>query len=519
MKNGYRVAFLISVLICVALAAVSGWLWTRLKQSPTEGSVSAMPIQPQQTPAADTSPQPATQTEIPVAPVHLTPQRMQAIGVKIGTLQLKTSADEIRGYGNVLVNERKTAYVQTRFTGWIRKVFADATGEFIRQGQPLFTIYSPDVIATEQDYLLAKSNAAKLQQSSISGVAQGAASLLDAAKARLFQWDISPEEIRRLDESGRLANELTINSPVSGYITERTALPNAYVQLETKLYTVADLSQIWVYAQVFQSDSGKIKPGDAAGIIVDGFPAKVFRGRVDYLLPQADMSTRTIPVRIVFDNPDLQLKPGMYVNVSIKLPTQMQLFAPASAVFRSGTRNLIFVYSGDGNIEPREVEIGSQSGDEIPILKGAKAGAQIVTSANFLIDSEAQLQAAAGAFAPPPPAAGGAAAMNAPQANIDITTDPSPPRKGNNTVRVRLTSQDGKAISGAEITITFFMPAMPEMGMTAMKTVINAADKSGGMYEGKGELGAGGTWQVTIAARLNGQPIATKQMTMATGGM
>lgn len=213
----------------------------------------------------------------------------------------------------------------------------------------------------------------------------------------------------------------------------------------------------------------------------------------------------------------------MYVNVRVKLPLGNQLVVPATAVFHSGTRSLLFVNKGEGQIEPREVELGPSFADQFVIRKGVRRGEQIVTSANFLIDSEAQLQAAAGAFMPPPPGAGAAAAMNAPaqsQANVELTTDPTPPHKGSNTVRVRLTSQDGKAITGAQVMVTFFMAAMPAMGMSAMKTAINAADEGGGMYEGKGDLGSGGTWQVNVTATLNGHAVASKQLTVnATGGM
>ena len=294
---------------------------------------------------------------------------------------------------------------------------------------------------------------------------------MQAAKERLSQWDIPASEIEKLDTTGKVITNLTINSPVSGYVTEKNVLSNMYVQPESKLYTVADLSEVWVYAQVFQNDAGKIKPGDPAEVTVDAYPGKVSRGRVDYLLPQVDMTTRTLPVRLVFPNPGLKLRPGMYVNVKIGLPLGRQLVVPASSVFHSGTKNLLFVYRGEGRIEPREVEFGPRIGDEIVVVKGIKPGDQVVTSANFLIDSEAQLQAAAGAFMPPPPGAGQAAAMNAlptAQANAELTTEPDPPHKGSNTVRVKLT-QNGKPIAGAQVTITFFMPAMPAMGMAAMQ--------------------------------------------------
>jgi len=461
--------------------------------------------------------------ETPLAPIQLTPQRMQSIGIALGKVESKSVSSELRFYGSVQVDERRQAYVQTRFAGWIRKVYADATGNFIGKGQPLFTIYSPDLVSTEQEYLIAKKNSESLQRSGVSGVASGAASLLSAAKERLLQWEVSPGEIEKLDQSGKPITDLTIYSPVSGYITDKKALPNMYVQPETMLYTVADLSDVWVLAQVFQSDAGKIKPGDSAEITVDAYPGRVFNGRVDYLLPQIDMNTRTLPVRLVLPNPGLKLRPGMYVNVRAKLPMGRQLVVPASAAFHSGTKNLLFVYQGEGSIEPREVEFGPQVGDQIVVSKGLKADEQIVTSANFLIDSEAQLQAAAGAFVPPPPGAGQAASMNAPaqqQANAELTTEPQPPHKGSNIVHVKLTGQDGKPIVGANVTVTFYMAAMPAMGMAAMKTVINATDKGGGMYEGKGDLGSGGTWQVSIRAQQNGQTIANKQLTVnATGGM
>jgi len=526
----YRRAFLVTLVALIAVVAAAGWLWWRSPVNPimrrvqpaatASGSEPSQPAAPATAPSDDSA---APPSETPLAPIQLSPQRMQSIGVKVGVVESKTINDEIRLYGNVQPSERRFAYVQTRFAGWIRQVYADATGDFIRKGQPLFTIYSPDLVETEREYLLAKKNAGALQQSTVSGVSDGAALLIAAARARLQQFDIPESEIAKLDETGEAITDLTFYSPASGYITERNALPNMYVQPDTKLYAIADLSDVWVLAQIFQNDAGKIKPGDPAEVTLDAYPGRVFKGRVDYLLPQLDVATRTLPVRLVFSNPDLKLRPGMYVNVSLKLPLGKRLVVPDSAVFHSGTRNLIFTYAGDGNIEPNEVELGPHVGDEFVVSKGVKAGEQIVTSANFLIDSEAQLQAAAGAFMPPPPGAGQAAAMNAPtqaRASVELTTAPSPPQKGTNTVRVKLTDQSGKPLTGAQVTVTFFMAAMPAMGMAAMKTVVQTSDKGGGTYEGSASLGSGGTWQVTITALQNGQAIANKQFTVdATGGM
>src|ERR1700681_2040734 len=515
----YRRAFLVALIAFIAVAGIAAWLWWRSPFNPmahgsqftVTTSVGSETSQSTTDSTASAGGPTAPQLDSALAPIQLSPQRMQSIGVNVGTVESKVMSDEIRSYGNVQVNERRFAYVQTRFTGWIRKIYADATGDFIAKGQPLFTIYSPDLVASEREYLLAKRSAAALQQSAVSGVADGAASLIAASKARLQQFDIPESDIAKLDDTGEPITDLTVNSPIAGYVTEKNALPNMYVQPDTKLYTIADLSEIWVFAQVFQNDAGKIKPGDAAEVTVDAYPGQIFRGKVDYLLPQLDMATRTLPVRLVLPNPGLKLRPGMYVNVSLKLPLGQRLVVPDSAVFHSGTKNLIFTYAGGGNIEPHEVELGPHVGDQFVISKGVKAGEQVVTSANFLIDSEAQLAAAAGAVLPPPPVAGQAAAMNAPPqaaANADLTSDPSPPQKGNNTFRVKLTDQAGKPIAGAQVNVTFFMAAMPAMGMAAMKTVVQASDKGGGMYEGSGALGSGGTWQVTITAQQHGQIVA-----------
>jgi len=522
----YRRAFLLTLVALILVFGGASWMWWRspfntmhrAQQTATitENDLSRTPAQI----AADSA---APSSDTPLAPIQLSPQRMQSIGVKIGTVESKVINDEIRSYGTVQPNERHFAYVQTRFAGWIRQVYVDATGDFIRKGQPLFTIYSPDLVATEREYLLAKKTAGSLQQSAVDGVSDGAASLIAAAKARLQQFDMPDSEIAKLDETGEAITDLTFYSPAAGYITERNALPNMYVQPDTKLYAIADLSDVWVLAQIFQNDAGRIKPGDPAEITLDAYPGQVFRGKVDYLLPQLDTATRTLPVRLVFPNVDMKLRPGMYVNVSLKLPMGKRLIVADSAVFHSGTKSLLFTYAGDGTIEPREVELGPHVGDQFVITKGVNAGEQIVTSANFLIDSEAQLQAAAGAFEPPPPGAGQAAAMNSTaqaQANVELVTAPAPPQKGNNTVRVKLTDQSGKPLPGAQVTVAFFMAAMPAMGMAAMKTVVQTSDKGGGTYEGSASLGSGGTWQVNITAIQNGQTIASKQVTVdATGGM
>jgi RND family efflux transporter MFP subunit len=519
MRN-YRNAFVFAVVGNLVLAGILAGLWWRSGRHNKTGA--AMPAAPkedaQNAPAGPQSP--ATASEASLAPVQLSPERMQSIGVRMGRVERKIVNDEIRVTGNVAVDETRLAYVQVRYSGYVQKVFADATYQYLRKRQPLFTIYSPDLAATEREYLVAKQNQQRVAGSTVSGVSEAAASLLEAATQRLKQWGVPQEEIARLESTGQVQQELNVESPVSGYITERNALPNLTVQPDTRLYTVADLSRVWVFAEVFQNDLGRIKVGDRATLTVDAYPGRAFEGHVNFLYPQVDMTTRTMRARLAFSNPGLKLTPGMFVNVRLQMRGRVQLVIPASGVLQSGARQVVFVNRGDGYLEPREVELAGRAGDDLVVLKGLKEGEEIVTSANFLIDSESQLQAALGSFTPPPPGAGTAGAMNAPQANVELTTEPSPPHKGGNTFRVKLADANGGAIASAEVSVTFSMPAMPAMGMAAMRTQVSLADKGNGLYEGTGQLESGGTWQVTIVAKRNGQTVASKQLSVnATGGM
>jgi membrane fusion protein, copper/silver efflux system len=514
-NSKYKIAFFFSLVVIVLLAAALGWRWSNFRRA----AVPANSAAPAETPAAN----PGPAADALPGPVQLTPERMQAIGVKLGKAEIQDLSDEIRATGTVELAESRTAYVQTRFPGWIRTVYADATYQFVRKGQPLFTIYSPELVTTEQEYLLAKKNAETMRTSTVTGVAQGSEALLSAARQRLEQYDVPPEEIAKLESTGKVITDLTYNSPVAGYITERNALPNLYVQPETRLYTVADLSTVWVYAQVFQTDLGRVAPGIPANVTVDAYPGRVFGGRVDQVLPQVDMATRTVRVRLVFANPGVKLKPGMYVSVVLQRRVGRRIVVPSSAVLHSGKRQLVFVSQGSGAFRPREVETAEQAGDKVVISRGLKSGETVVTSANFLIDSESQLQAAAGSFVPPPPGAGMAAAMNdtaVAQARLELSTEPDPPRKGRNIFRVKLTDANGVPMDGAQVSLAFFMPAMPAMGMAAMKTTAELKGRGAGIYEGSGELGSGGSWQVTLTAVRGGRVIGTRHFTVnAEGGM
>lgn len=455
----------------------------------------------------------------PLAPIQLSAARMQSIGVETAVVERGRISDDIRATGTVAVDERLVSYVQVRFRGYIRKVFANAPLQFVKKGDPLFTIYSPELVAAENEYLVALDDRKRLRSSDIDGVASGAANLAAAAEERLRQWDVPEAVIRQIAETRSPVSEMTVTAPVSGYITERNAWPNLYVEPATRLYTITDLSRIWVDAQLFPEDMGRVKPGDAANITVDAYPGQTIHGRVEAILPQVDLSTRTGRVRIELPNERIRLKPGMYVNVDLAISLGSQITVPASAVLMSGSRSIAFLYSSDGRLIPKDIEAGQRVGDKLIVLKGLSPGQRVVSSANFLVDSESQLQAAAGAFAPPPPGAG-AVPQPAQEMKVDFSTIPSPPHKGKNQFQVRLTDRQGKPVSGAEVTVVFYMPAMPAMGMSAMTVRSELQPAGSGIYTGSGVLQSGGTWQVTVTVRQGGTVETTRQMNvMASGGM
>ena len=524
-EQKYRSAFGAVLTLCILLAVALGYVISRRDRmviAPGENDT-VIAKGPESTTQPMLAKDRASEESAPtLTPVQLSPQRLQAIGVKTAVVEMQSLNDELRVPGNVDVNEQQLAYIQTRFSGWIQKVFANATYQYVRKGQPLFTIYSPELVSTEQEYLLAKQNQSAFSQDMHGTASREGDWLLQAAADRLRQFNVPQREILALEQSGKVQHDIEIDSPVSGYITERNALPNQYVQGDSKLYTIADLSTAWVYANVSQTDVGRLKPGNSAIVTVDAYPGRRFIGRIDQILPQVDPMTRTVRVRLVFSNAGVVLKPGMYVNVSIGVPLGRQLVVPSSAVLQAGTRQIAFIDHGQGYLEPRVIEVGPRVDERVAVLKGLRLGERVVSSANFLVDSEAQLQAAMGSFAPPPPGAGVAAAMNAPaqQATIDLGTVPDPPHKGINTIRVKLTGADGRPVTGAQVSANFFMAAMPAMGMAAMRDVATLTDKGGGLYEGTLQLQNGGTWQVTVTVQQGGQIIATKQLSVSvTGGM
>jgi Cu(I)/Ag(I) efflux system membrane fusion protein/cobalt-zinc-cadmium efflux system membrane fusion protein len=453
-----------------------------------------------------------------LVPIEISPRRRQLIGLTLAKAEEKELTDPIQATGLVAPDEQHQGYVQPRFAGWIRKVYVNQTYQYVRKGQPLLTVYSPEVASAENEYLLALRAVGQTADSRVEDVASGAKSLVDGALTRLALFEVSPREIARLKREGTARDTVEIDSPMTGYVVERAALPNMYVQPQTRLYSISSLSTVWVYAAVFQNQLGEIKVGDPVSMTVDAYPGRSFEGRVDFVWQEIDPTTRTAKVRCAFANPQALLKLGMYANMTLKQRLGRALVIPDSGVLRTGTHNIVFIDRGNGYLEPSEVELGPHVGHDFVVRKGLRAGDMVVNSANFLIDSESQLQAAVGTFVPPPP--GASAQAEAPSGTIELRTKPDPPRKGSNELFLTVRDSSGKLVSDARVTAVFFMPAMPAMGMAAMRVSVEAKPAGNGVYTAAVHLDSGGTWSVTALAARGGKQIGSLQRDLsATGGM
>ncbi|HUI55090.1 MAG TPA: efflux RND transporter periplasmic adaptor subunit [Bryobacteraceae bacterium] len=331
---------------------------------------------------------------LPPGTVTISPEKQQLIGVTYGTAEHETATESIRAAARVTLDETRIAKIQSKLEGWIDQVFVDFTGKAVQKGDPLLTVYSPEALATQQEYLLAIKAQGAMRDNPLHEMTESTDNLVAAAKKRLDLWDISDRQIEQIGRTGEPLKNLTLDSPISGFVMERNAFPKQRVTPETVLYTVADLSTVWVIADVFEYEAANVRLNQPASLTLAYLPGRVFRGRVSYILPQVDAATRTIKVRLEFENPGLALKPDMYGEVELQTGGVRRLVVPQSAVLNSGDRQVVFLDRGDGHFTPRAVKIGAQTGDRIEILSGLQAGERIVTSGNFLIDSESQLKAA-----------------------------------------------------------------------------------------------------------------------------
>jgi len=332
--------------------------------------------------------------------VMVSPQRQQLIGLKTGVAGYRSIERTIRTVGVVEFDERRLADVNIKIEGWIENLLVNFTGEPVRKGQALLTIYSPDLVSTQEEYLQALRAKDALSRSRFPDIASGGEMLVQASRRRLQYWDISDEDIATLERTGRPRKTLTLYSPIDGVVIERMAFRGKKVTPGETLYRVADLSRVWVHGEIYEYEVPLVKLGQTATITLASYPGEAFHGRVTYIYPVVTEKTRTVKVRFEFPNtPDWKLKPQMYAKVELKIPLGKRLVVPDEAILDSGTQQLVFIDKGQGTFEPRQVTIGARVDGATEILSGLEAGERVVTSANFLIDSESQLKAAIGGMA------------------------------------------------------------------------------------------------------------------------
>ena len=333
---------------------------------------------------------------MPAGTVKISSGKQQMIGVTTATVEREPLFRTIRAVAQVTADETKLAHIHVKVNGWIDKVYVDYIGKLVKKGDPLFTLYSPDLVSTEQEYLIARRGKQYLGNSSIPEAAQGADSLLSSARERLRLWDISDDQIKKLDETGEITKTLTFYSPITGFVTDRKAFPQTNATPDMELYTVSDLSTIWAEAEVYEYEVPYVRVGQQAQMSLSYFPGKTYSGRVTYIYPTVDPQTRTVKVRLEFSNPNFALKPQMFADVGLKIDYGNQIVVPQSAVLDSGERETVFVALPGGYFEPRAVKTGVKLDEKVAVLSGLKPGETIVTSGNFLIDSESRLTSATG---------------------------------------------------------------------------------------------------------------------------
>ncbi|AAU27105.1 TPA: efflux RND transporter periplasmic adaptor subunit [Legionella pneumophila] len=328
--------------------------------------------------------------------IVIDPARLQAIGITSEPVRRQVVEKIIRTVGRVEADERLVAHIHVRFDGWIENLFINFTGEKVKADQALFTVYSPELVATQQEYLLALNAQKILSKNTTSSAARGAKSAFQAAHQRLLLWGISEKDIEQLRRTGKITRTMTIHSPIQGTVLKKMALVGMRIEPGDELYTIADLSRLWVLGDIYEYELPYIRLGQMADLTLTYLPNELFKAKLDFIYPTIDMKTRTAKVRFEVDNQKEQLKPGMYVNLELKIPLGKRLVVPKNAVLLTGERAVVFIYHGNGKIEWRDVTLGVRAGDLLEIVKGVKEGDQIITSANFLIDSESQLKAAMG---------------------------------------------------------------------------------------------------------------------------
>jgi membrane fusion protein, copper/silver efflux system len=438
------------------------------------------------------------------ASITLTPDEQHSIGVETTEVKRQTVRKEVQTSGKVAEPETGIRTISARIGGRIEKLFINVTGETVTAGQPVASIYSPDVFASAEEYKLALDNRQRLNASKESQAIAQADQLIQASRRRLELWGLTAEQIEAIPAAASTPVQITIYSPIAGVVTKRNVAGGQYVKEGDILYTLTDLNTVWIEADVFEADIPSVRRGLDARITTPALPGQSLRGIVSFLQPSVNSETRTMVARIQVENRGMRLRPGMFVQVTFNTPLASDTLAvPRDAVLNTGKEQVVYVAKENGVYEKRIIEAQAVGDEYYSVTKGLQSGERVVTKGNFLIDSQTRLTGNITGMFGGSKAYGGEAAAQ----NYTVTLRPEPgPRKGGSDgmFRVTVTGPDGKQVSDAQVKVTLVMPAMPSMGMGEMRSAINLT-WNGSEYVGSGPIAMAGPWNVTVEATRNGQ--------------
>lgn len=447
------------------------------------------------------------------ADIMIDPRRQQLIGVRTVPVERRALTATVRTVGVVRYDETRLADINLKLEGWVRDLYVDTTGEFVKAGQPLFALYSPELVTTQNEYLLALKTREQVRHSQLADAREHADRLVESAKQRLALWDLPPDQFSKLEESRQAQTEIVFRSPVTGYVIEKHALQGQHVMPGQSLYKIADLSTVWVEADLYEGELPRVRVGAPATVTIDAYPGERFTGKVAFIYPFVGEQTRTVKVRFALANRGARLKPGMYANVELPTSTGRSLVVPTNALLDSGQEQIVFVAQGDGYFEPRRVKVGRRLDEAIEIVEGLKEGESVATGAAFFLDSESQLRSSLQAYETPP-AAGAEGSTDRERLSIEFRSQPDPPRSGENQLEAVVKTPDGSPVTDAQVSVVFFMAAMPSMNMPAMRNEAKLTHAGGGVYRGTGQVMMAGRWDVTVNVLRDGQRIGSQQVSV-----
>ena len=440
--------------------------------------------------------------------IFVAPEKQQLIGMRSVAAEFGTLTKDIRIVGKVSYDETKITHIHSKVSGYIEEVFADSVGKAVRAGDPLFTIYSPDLVATEQDFLLALRSRSLLRDSSLPSAAQGSENLITAARERLRLWDVTDKEIQSLEAEGKVKRAIAVNSPISGVVLDRAAYHHGtFIDPSKDLFTIVDLSRVWLLGELYEGDIPFIRTGQAAEIELPySGGGRKLRGRVDFIYPFLDPKSRTVQLRMEFPNPGMLLKPEMFTNITMAVSIGREVLVPQDAVMNTGTEQYVFIDKGNGYVQPRHVKVSADAGDKVGIQEGLKPGERVVTGANFVVDSESRLKGAfAGMGTPAQTPSGGTSARSV---SVEVL-EPKSAKSGMNTIRLLVKDAAFQAVTGAQVDVGLLMPRMGSMAPMSSKATLT--DAGNGVYAGQIEFPMALTWPTTVTVRKNGNVMGVVQ--------